>query len=204
MKNPNKVIIPGSLRAIWPDTRIRGINLGWVNRNSFSLPKTMAQTASIAVTGDHSILQNMKLFHCKSMETMSQGPRAVILSQRRPMSLWYWWPTMSKQIISPQRNQSQENIQLETHPQEFRELVLRPHHANLIQTQTKDLGVSPIQKWKGKPGMVACSCRPRYSGGWGRVGSKEGNFEQKHKRWAPKERTGSFLQVVLRSLMLLE
>lgn len=51
--------------------------------------RTMGETTSMPVTGDHSILQNIKLFHCKSMETMSQGPGAVTSSQRRPTSLWH-------------------------------------------------------------------------------------------------------------------
>lgn len=46
-------------------------------------------------------LQNIKLFHCKSMETMSQGPRAVTSSQRRPISVWHWRPMMSRRITPP-------------------------------------------------------------------------------------------------------
>lgn len=63
--------------------------------------KTMAKTPSMPVIGEHSILQNIKLFHCKSMETMSQGPRAVTSSQRRPTSVWRWWPAMSRRITPP-------------------------------------------------------------------------------------------------------
>ena len=97
----NKIIIPGSLRAMRPDARIRGISWGWVNGNSFTLQNTMAKTTSMPVVGDHSILQNIKLFHWKSMETMSQGPRAVTSSQRRPISVRRWWPAMSRRIIPP-------------------------------------------------------------------------------------------------------
>lgn len=64
-------------------------------------PEDHGTTTSMPVIGDHSILQNIKLFHCKSMETMSQGPRAVTLSQRRPISVWRWWPAMSRQITPP-------------------------------------------------------------------------------------------------------
>lgn len=35
------------------------------------------------------------------METMSPGPRAVTLSQRRPISAWCWWPATSKRITPP-------------------------------------------------------------------------------------------------------
>lgn len=84
-----------------PDAIIRGISLGWVNGNSFTLQKTMAKTTSMPVRGDHSILQNITLFHCKSMETMSQGPKAVSLSQRKPISVWRWWPVMSRRITPP-------------------------------------------------------------------------------------------------------
>lgn len=84
-----------------PDARIRGISLGWVDRNSFTLQKIMAKTTSMPVIGDHSVLQNIKLFHCRSMETMSQGPKAVTSSQRRPISVWRWWPAMSRRITPP-------------------------------------------------------------------------------------------------------
>lgn len=86
---------------MFPDSRIRGTSYGWVSGNSPILQKTMAKATSMRVVGDHSILQNIKLFHCKSMETMSKGPRAVTLSQRRPISVWRWWPAMSKRITPP-------------------------------------------------------------------------------------------------------
>lgn len=34
-------------------------------------PEDHGKTTSMPVIGDHSVLQNIKLFHCKSMETMS-------------------------------------------------------------------------------------------------------------------------------------
>lgn len=97
----SKIIIPGSLRAMCPDARIRGTSLGWVNRNSFTIQKTRVKTTAVPVVGDHSILQNIKLFHYKSMETMSQRPRAVTSSQISPISVWRWWPAMSRQITPP-------------------------------------------------------------------------------------------------------
>lgn len=134
-----------------PDTRIRGISLGWVDGNSFTLQKTTAKTTSMPVGGDHSVLQNIKLFPCKSMETMSQGPKAVTLSQRRPISVWRWWPAMSRRITPPlaEGEISQEgSIQLQTHPQEFGTPALFPSHANLSQAPTKDV-FFPIEKWEG-------------------------------------------------------
>ena len=100
-KKTNEISIPGSPRGMCPDARIREIGWGWVNGNSFTLQNTMAKATSMPVVGDHSILQNIKLFHCKSMETMSQGPRAVTSSQRRPISAWRWWPAMSRRITPP-------------------------------------------------------------------------------------------------------
>lgn len=78
-----KSIWSGSMEIVLPSQRSRG------------------KPASMPVTGDHSILQNIELFHGKSMETRSQRPGTVTFSQRRPTSLWHWWPVMSRQIIFP-------------------------------------------------------------------------------------------------------
>lgn len=43
------------LKTKCPDARIRGISLGWVDGNTFTLQKTVAKTTSMPVGGDHCI-----------------------------------------------------------------------------------------------------------------------------------------------------
>lgn len=151
-KQTNKIIIPGGLRAMCPVARIRGISLGWVNGNSFTFQKIMAKTTAMPVIGDHSILQNMKLFHCKSMETMSQGPRAVTSSQRRPISVWRWWPAMSRQITPP-HTEREIKVRRGTFSWRHTHRSWESQHsfqAMLIYHRLKQWTCFlPIKKWKG-------------------------------------------------------
>lgn len=109
-------------------------------------PEDHGKTTSMPVIGDHSILQNIKLFHCKSMETMSQGPRAVTLSQRRPISVWRWWPAMSRRITPPLAEREMFSWR-HTHRSSESQ---HSFQAMLIYHRLKQrMRFFPIKKWKG-------------------------------------------------------
>lgn len=115
-------------------------------------PEDHGKTTSMPVIGDHSILQNIKLFHCKSMETMSQGPRAVTLSQRRPISVWCWWPAMSRRITPPLAER-EIKVRRELFSWRHTHRSSESQHsfqAMLIYHRLKQrMCFFPIKKWKG-------------------------------------------------------
>lgn len=98
------------------------------------------------------VLQNIKLFHCKSMETMSQGPKAVTSSQRRPISVWRCWPAMSRQITPPL---AEREIKVRRGTSSWRHTHRSSESQLSFQTMLiyhrlkQRICFSPIKKWKG-------------------------------------------------------
>lgn len=177
-------------------------------------PEDHGKTTSMPVVGDHSILQNIKLFHCKSMETMSKGPRAVTLSQRRPISVQRWWPAMSRRITPPVAER-EIKVRREmfswrhTHRSSESQLSFQ---AMLIYHRLKQrMCFFPSRNgkdwwWDSLKGVLVSSCEAKtplrppcggWEGGgatrltaWWNLNIKRGVMTRNWKGWMPKERNG--------------